>query len=280
MTTLLPKREYKYEALRLFSMLLIIGAHYLSCDNWAIHTQKELQHSWPSCFHNSLVMFGQVGVCLFVLISAYFLSLKNCFSSRRVLKLWIRVEAYSVGLLLLYIVLAHFQAVGAADLHSVTLRTVMISFFPVLGGAYWFIRAFFVVTIASSFLNKMLNQLTSQDTISVLFLLIFVTFVWKLINPNTAYYSDVAYLFSVYVTGYCIRRFENQIPKIGLLQCLFGVIGCFFCVLLGTKLFTSNFSFVNEWGYSSYLLIAGAGSSPLFSFFAAVCIFIFVQKAD
>lgn len=55
-------RNSKIEALRLVSMLMIVAGHYFSEDNWVCHADGSLLHSWCACFHNALIMFGQIGV--------------------------------------------------------------------------------------------------------------------------------------------------------------------------------------------------------------------------
>lgn len=280
MTKSSSKRELKYEALRMFAMLLIVGAHFLSSDNWAVHTEASLQHSWFACLHNSLIMFGQVGVCLFVLISSYFLSLRTTSTRRRALGLWLHVEVYSVGLMLAYLVFERIHLLPSSETGYVTLRTAAISVFPVLGGAYWFISAFFVLTIASPYINKSLNQMPDELCCRVLGGLIFVVFIWRLINPQMSYYNDVLYLGTVYVTGYCIRRLSASLPKISFPVCLFIVAACFVCCVLGTRLFTSDLPFVSACGYGAYILIAGSGASPVLSYVAAVFIFIYVQGSE
>ena len=68
------QRDWRFELLRIFSMLLIVATHYFASDNWAVHTDPARAGSWAASAHDSLIMTGQIGVTLFVLISAYFLS--------------------------------------------------------------------------------------------------------------------------------------------------------------------------------------------------------------
>ena len=32
------QRDWRFELLRIFSMLLIVATHYFASDNWAVHT--------------------------------------------------------------------------------------------------------------------------------------------------------------------------------------------------------------------------------------------------
>lgn len=64
------KRNSKFEAMRLLSMLLIILSHYSLETNWNVSGKD----AWKTLFYQP---FGQIGVDLFVMISGYFLSTKS-----------------------------------------------------------------------------------------------------------------------------------------------------------------------------------------------------------
>lgn len=273
---ILKPRNSKIELLRLFSMLLIVAGHYFSEDNWLCHTDSSLNHSWESCFHNSLIMFGQVGVCLFVLISAYFLSSNNKSPHIRLARLWAQVEIYSAGSLIVFLLLVHFDFLGSDFLSWISFKNVLTSFFPVLQGAYWFISAFFIMNVLSPTINKLFNSLDDQAVFKGTLLFLFVTFIWKFINPSNGYFNDVFYLCTVYVIGYDIRRYFHLIPQINIPAVIVSLVFSYLLVVLGTKFITSSIVVSSGMNYPSNLFIAGPGASPVFGLFAACPIFIFV----
>lgn len=97
------QRDWRFELLRIFSMLLIVATHYFASDNWAVHTDPARAGSWAASAHDSLIMTGQIGVTLFVLISAYFLSTSTHSPIPRMIKLWVQVVVYTAGIYIIYI---------------------------------------------------------------------------------------------------------------------------------------------------------------------------------
>lgn len=93
------KRDWRFELLRIFSMFLIVATHYFASDNWDVHVNPARFNSWATAVHDSFIMLGQIGVTLFVLISAYFLSSRNDSPIPRMIKLWTQVFIYSFGII-------------------------------------------------------------------------------------------------------------------------------------------------------------------------------------
>lgn len=273
---ILKPRNSQIELLRLFSMLLIVAGHYFSEDNWLCHTDSSLIHSWPSCFHNSLIMIGQVGVCLFVLISAYFLSLNNKSPRIRLIRLWTQVEIYSIGSFVLFLLLIHFGSLGPDYLNWVSFKNVVTSFSPVLQGAYWFISAFFVMNLLSPTINGLLNSFDTRSVLKITVFSMFITFIWKYINPSNGYFNDIFYLCTIYIVGYDIRRFFEHIPRFNFVSVLLIFVGSYLSVVLGTRFITSPIACSSGMNYPSNLFIAGPGASPIFGLTAACPAFIYV----
>lgn len=42
------QRDWRFELLRIFSMLLIVATHYFASDNWAVHTDPARAGSWAA----------------------------------------------------------------------------------------------------------------------------------------------------------------------------------------------------------------------------------------
>lgn len=249
-------RNSKIEALRLLSMLMIVAGHYFSEDNWACHTDGSLLHSWSACFHNALIMFGQIGVCLFVLISAFFLSKSNYSPKRRLIRLWVQVEFYSVSSLAVFAFLVMFGFIDQSYAEWLSFKNVLTSFFPVVQGAYWFISAFFVLNLVAPYVNKLLDDMDGATVRNFAVSFCMVTFVWKFINPANCYFNDILYLVAVFV----IISFS------------------YLAVVVGTRCVTSETVANLGMSYPSNLFIAGPGASPLFSLLAACPLFIYVVQ--
>lgn len=271
-------RKSKIEALRLLSMLMIVAGHYFSEDNWACHTDGSLLHSWSACFHNALIMFGQIGVCLFVLISAFFLSKSNSSPKRRLIRLWVQVEFYSVSSLAVFAFLVMFGFIDQSYAEWLSFKNVLTSFFPVVQGAYWFISAFFVLNLVAPYVNKLLDDMDGATVRNFAVSFCMVTFVWKFINPANCYFNDILYLVAVYIIGYIVRRYLDQLPSINLITVFVIISFSYLAVVVGTRCVTSETVANLGMSYPSNLFIAGPGASPLFSLLAACPLFIYVVQ--
>ena len=95
------RRDWRFECMRLLAMLFIVVTHFLANDDLAIHTDPKLGGTWLCVLHDTTGMFGQIGVSWFVLISAYYLSIRASRVHIRILKLWIQVEVFSICILAL-----------------------------------------------------------------------------------------------------------------------------------------------------------------------------------
>jgi hypothetical protein len=274
-------RNWRIELMRLFSMFLIVATHFFASANWGVRTDTARSATWAAAAHNSFSMFGQVGVTIFVLISAFFLSSSFGSPFNRCLKLWIQTFFYSAGILFI-VNLSSLAGNTLSDLNQInSWHNIAASLFPILFGTYWFLSAFFVMTLAAPFLNKLLSTLDVRSTGSLIFLLVFITFIWKYINPNIAYFTDVCYFVTLYVIGASIRRYKDLIPKINLIMTIGAVIFCYLICVIGTHTLSQGYAFITSWGYPGNLFTAGPGVSPIFAVVAGTTLFIWVvQKPD
>ena len=206
------KRHWELELLRIFSMFLIVATHYFASDDSPSRIDPALAQSWKSALHAVTIMPGQVGVTIFVLISAYFLSRSTRSPLTRVAKIWIQTFIYSCGLWGAYFVLSHL--VGSSQ-YFVNPRSILMSVFPVTFGAYWFISAYVVMVIVAPYINILLDATSARQHGALLCLSLWITFIWHILNPaNTWAFTDASYLCTLYLIGALIRRHEDRLPRV------------------------------------------------------------------
>lgn len=130
-------RDWRFELLRLIAMLLIVSNHYFAYDNWDVHTNPDRSASWAASIHDSTMLLGQIGVTIFVLISAYFLANSHSSPTTRLIHLWVEVFIYSSGA---YVIFCVVQLISKRPLTPagsvITWRNGFASFFPVTMGTY------------------------------------------------------------------------------------------------------------------------------------------------
>ena len=266
------KRHWELELLRIFSMFLIVATHYFASDDSPSRIDPALAQSWKSALHAVTIMPGQVGVTIFVLISAYFLSRSTRSPFTRVAKIWIQTFIYSCGLWGAYFVLSHF--VGSSQ-YFVNPRSILMSVFPVTFGAYWFISAYVVMVIVAPYINILLDATSARQHGALLCLSLWITFIWHILNPaNTWAFTDASYLCTLYLIGALIRRHEDRLPRVRWYFAIAIMILCALICMVGTHTIAVSSFLRQQLYYPGNLFTAGTGASPILSVICGVIIFL------
>lgn len=277
-----PMRDWRFEWLRIIAMLLIVATHFFAADNKSV----TLPHiSLRFAAHESFMMSGQVGVTLFVLISAYFLS-KHDISrllpqqTQRLVKLWTQVFFYSVLGVAVYALLTHFlRRLLPQELCSyLSTRNIVSSLFPIIFNNYWFITAFFVLMLIAPYVNIVFHALSQRQAVVFLTIVVGITLLWKFANPQIQYFTDVAYLLSIYMIGAFIRKYEHQLPHINAVTACMVTLLCYALCVIGTCAVQRGFILTRVLNYPGNLFIAGPGASPVLSVIVGTIWFLYCAQ--
>ncbi|PTM26759.1 acyltransferase family protein [Limosilactobacillus reuteri] len=152
------KRDSKFELLRIISMAMIILSHYgIYGVKYGGISSQNLAFIKP---------MGEIGVGLFIMISAYFstkkeMSVKNLIN--HFWKIYMRVVFYSWVILLCNIIF---------KFSSLNIKFTLKSVFPIIFNNYWFVTSFIFLTLLIPLLNKLINSTTSQQLIIIIIIII------------------------------------------------------------------------------------------------------------
>lgn len=271
-------REFKYDLLRLTAMFFVIVAHFFSSSNWIMNVAPNQAGPLNAAICSTMVMLGQVGVSLFLIISGYFLySNKNPSPFGRIAKLELETLSYSIPLLFLFIALLGLKAINESWRELLSIEVVLKSAFPITRYTYWFISSYCAVILFSPYLIFIIKMMNIKQTRFFMTHVILVFFLWKLINPFSQYSTDFTYAMILFLTGCCIRKRKQECSSVNptkhLLISLVYILICF----LATSLLYSYQDALARWGYWPYMLICGTGSIPLFSLLCARELFLAVD---
>lgn len=270
-------RDWRFEALRLLSMFFIVATHF----SVALFADQRLgagifhavSGGWKAAAEGSLSMFGQTGVTIFVLISAWFLTLSHRSPKGRFVRLWLYVVFYSVGI---WIVMAIITPLLHLSEPIYSVRTVLSVAFPLLFRQYWFMTAFAVMILAGPFLNMLLDHLTQRQTLLLIAGTFFVVFLWPLINPASYYFTDPLYLITLYLIGSYCRRYSESIPRISGLTAVLISCACYLVCVAGSRLVATPGA--RNLGYAGNLFSSGPGAVPFLGVISGIAIFLWVAQ--
>lgn len=199
-------RTSNFELLRIVSMIMIICAHYMF-HGGMIDNGTYVNH----IFAVFLRIGGKLGVNIFVLISAYFLSVQP-FKFERIFRVACECIFYSIVVYLLFIFLS-----GGGEPGWMTYLHVL---FAPIYNSYWFVTAYIGMLVLSPVLNIILDKyltigIDGKNKLFFLcvFLFIFFSCLPFIFVESNLFYSDVGWFCYLYLIAGYIRRFYIRQEK-------------------------------------------------------------------
>lgn len=214
----ISNRNSNVELVRIISMILIVIGHFSWQTNWNFSKNNILLES---CV-DFLWFGGKLGVDLFVLISAYFLSTQEETNFKSLRKLWLQVFYYSSTLTLFgYFIL---------DLH-LSLKIIIQSVFPLITGAYWFVTAYVIMVLFAPYINVGLKNLSKKNFQRLILLLLLIFFTSSVFQTSSIGFQgdESATLLVLYPFGFYLRKYKKNFIRIkNKYYCIIGIS----CLLL------------------------------------------------
>ncbi|MCQ2485851.1 MAG: acyltransferase [Clostridia bacterium] len=194
-------RHTGLEMLRIIAMLMIITLHFFS------HGLKGAVSGDANIFlFRTVYAFAFASVNIFFMITGYFM-VNSCFKLSRIANVWIETVFYS---LLIGIVLF--------CQHSISIVSLIQSFFPYTTNSYWFISNYLLLLFISPFLNKLIQSVNKKSFISLIaVLLFFFSLIPSIFAENMPLgYNrgyDVIWAVVMYFVGAYINLYKIRIKK-------------------------------------------------------------------
>lgn len=260
-------RNSSMELLRIISMIMIVSCHFVAHGGFTFASQTlSISRFW--C--NFMLMGGNIGNNVFVLMSGYFLinDKGDIFDIKRILKFLGQVFFYSIAIYCI------FGIAGISEFGDISLTKGTI--FPITFGSWWFASTYFVLYIIHPFINIFLRNL---DECKFQKLLIMLLTIWCVIPTFTAssYQSNnllwFATLYSVasYVRLYGLK--SDYVVKHWFLAWLLFLslryLSCIILMWLGTKI---------SFAYNHTLFFYGLQS--ILTFLSALAFFMIFEKIE
>lgn len=187
-------RQSGVELLRIVAMLGIVLSHWGGHGTWELTPDNA--YLGNKVFLQLTQFFGEVGNCIFFLITGYFCYTKENVNIKGVRRLVVNTKFYALVGWLLLIVL------GFCNFST---RGLVRSLLPIIYGAYWFVLPFIVVCLLSPWINNIIRD-SDKTVLRCYFGLMFlIEMILPMVKAPTVS-SNVGLFVLVYSIGAIIRK--------------------------------------------------------------------------
>ena len=217
-------RDSNIEMLRIIAMLFILFHHY-ALYNSLYNLDVSNMNKYIGIILFSL---GKIGVNIFILITGYF-SIKKIFSKKKLIKLWLEVVFYSVGVTFVFAISGKVQ---------LNFKELIKFIFPISFNKYWFITIYIILYTLMPFINRYVKKVNKEQYQKLLVILFFLCVgLYSIMYSSTTYsmneslpLSNIIFYILVYLIGGYIRLYG--IEKIENISCkrTIGYTLLIFCV--------------------------------------------------
>lgn len=184
-------RNSTVELLRIISMLMILGLHYIAPT---VGGGLNTSHPGNQTLLRIAESFCIPSVNVFVLISGYYLVSRRTTGLRKAVELYLVMVLLDLALLLLGALLG-FCALDR--------RNLLIALVPFAYGQHWFLETYILLLLFLPFLNLLIERLSKQAHTLLICLQLLVFSVWPSFLPSDPL-ADNGYGLTNFITMYLI----------------------------------------------------------------------------
>jgi surface polysaccharide O-acyltransferase-like enzyme len=223
------ERDSRFELLRIFAMLLIIGSHIAEHgdgNNWNIWRQPV-----SGGFGTAAVLgiWGQLGVSLFVILTSWFLCDGGSFHFRKVLQ--IILQSYVICILLAAVI----WIPGVEPISRSVLENVLLGPFS---NQYWFILTYLVFYMLTPFLRKAVTGMEDRQLRRLVLVLTVLIPVYRFFISDTGITGSLGDFCYLFLAAACLKRtrgnfLERHAVLGALLAATVGILSMFFLNYMG-----------------------------------------------
>lgn len=265
-------RMANLELLRCIAMMMVVVLHYLSKGGLLAEPADGMMNAaqltaWV------LEVFCIVAVNVYMMISGYFLC-NTSFKLSRLIKLWLQVWFYSVGVGMVAAV------TGILPAEECNTHYFLSLLFPVSMGHYWFLTAYIFLYVALPLISMAVQRMTKGQMRFVVLALLFVFCLLKSVLPfrlemDGQGYDCIWYL-CVFMAAAYIRKFGVSLLK-KRWQCILLYVGACLAMLAETLCLQQIYL---KTGSLGRMVTVAIEYNHIFAFLAAVGLFLTFQMTQ
>lgn len=242
-------RASNIELLRIIAMLGIILHHCV------FHGQAlNYVTGYNRLYTYFIIIFGKVGVTIFISITSFFLCEKKT-TVNQFVRVWMQSFLYYIFLLIFSIIIRGGE--------SISIITVLRQFLPIVGDANWYVSNFLIFLIIIPFLNLLISPVRRKSIFAYITLFFSVIIVVLPSLGVTTFYSDIMYFVCIYFIIVYLKD-RNFIVSINY-RLFFMLLFLSIITIFISEIVSGN---ANGWAtrnYSIFTTLIGISSFCLFS---------------
>lgn len=206
-------RQSGVELLRIFAMLGIVLSHWGGHGSWVLTIDNI--YLGNKVFLQLTQYFGEVGNCIFFLITGFFCFQRETVNKNGLLRLVVDTKFYSL------LVWIFVLTIGVYDF---SIGGLVKSLLPIVYNQYWFVLPYIVVCAVAPWINQILKTLDSKTLKWYFGTLIMVEMILPLVNA-TSVSSNVGLFILVYSIGALLKKDNLFLSYINKYKYLYLICG-------------------------------------------------------
>ena len=196
------RRNSPFELLRIISMMMILGLHYLNKNiGGGLRTENQL---------NQYLAVGLESICItsvncFVLISGYYMIYEKQVRLIKILDLLLMMVVY--GFVFYWIAVLTGEKTFALEKMAITVV-------PFLAGERWFLRTYIILMFLAPFVNRLIEGIGKKQLLALVVIQLLFFSVWPSFLPKPPI-TDKGYGIINFLTLYFIAAYIRKyyMPK-------------------------------------------------------------------
>lgn len=242
-------RDSRFELLRIMSIIGIVLAHFSLWTPWHLENITAFNVNMVYFFRP----FGQIGVYLFILITAWFMSNdiptfnKGITRTKKILS---QVIFYSIFIQIIYSLLMDNWAV----------KPLIKSFFPILFNQYWFVTAYVILIILLPYINRIMNVISRTEHQYLSLSMILFSFIFPLIgNHITGTMYSFSTICTVYIIGAYIKKYDFTLKNKSIYTIILVIMSLLYVAQILAYLLLHRLSGIDKLNYGLMPTIIAVG---------------------
>lgn len=194
-------RDSQFELLRILAMLMIVASHVTQhslAGDFSLLVQPMGVNTAATYLMGT---YGQLGVCLFVIISSWFLCGKSGIRAEKIVRLYAQTMLCSVAIFA-FVKIGGFEPVGRKELAKALLT-------PAWGG-YWFIRTYLLFYIIVPFLQQYVQGADERTHGRLALILVAAIPTLHFFFPTGGEFGNVGDFVCIFVAVSYLKRREGN----------------------------------------------------------------------